>query len=492
MTAGPAQSSGGRESLPARILQRMNASGGFPALDQSVARIVEAMEIGEEDTTPLVEAVLADVSLTQRVLRLANSVMYAPIGGSVETVSHAMRVLGFEAVGHLALGVKLIGSLAQVPSDSRSAQRELAQSLAAGSVAGSVVAQAGVKNGEMGVVCTLLHRLGALLVAFYLPDEWARIQAAIETGQEEAVAARAVLGMSLDELGAYIAGQWRLPARIVASLGDAPPATGDAEGAWLHALTQFSHRCADLIAAGGNEDSALRLAELAAAFAPQLGMQADDLHAAVDAATDEVGAQPLLAGILLERKDDPLRAASAAAPAPAAGAAAAQTGAGSLRAGLEALRRTAGQQAERQAFEQAALAVAREGLRLSRAAVFLLDAQRRAYRVSTCLCERGGDRLADVVLPAGAGNDLAHLALAKKLDVYIDNPRDDRIAPRLPAWIGSHGAHPFFLLPITDAAGEPAGLVFGQQRADVKLTREELGLLAELRDLLQQRLQTQI
>jgi hypothetical protein len=30
--------------------------------------------------------------------------------------------------------------------------------------------------------------------------------------------------------------------------------------------------------------------------------------------------------------------------------------------------------------------------------------------------------------------------------------------------------------------------VFGQQREDVKLTREELGLLAELRDLLRRRL----
>ena len=105
MTRNGGEASGGTgEALLARIMQRMNESGGFPALDHSVAQIVEALEVGEEDTTPLVNAVLADVSLTQKVLRLANSAMYAPIGRSVSTVSHALMVLGFEAVGHLALG----------------------------------------------------------------------------------------------------------------------------------------------------------------------------------------------------------------------------------------------------------------------------------------------------------------------------------------------------------------------------------------------------
>lgn len=476
------------ESLPARILRRMNESGGFPALDHSVARIVEALEIGEEDTSPLVEAVLADVSLTQKVLRLANSAMYAPIGGSVSTVSHAMKVLGFEAVGHLALGVKLIGSLGRMRPDSRSAERELAQSLVAGSVAGSLVARTAVKNGEMGMVCTLLHRLGQLLTAFYLPDEWARIQGAVEAGEDEKEAARAVLGMSLDELGAYIAGQWRLPARIVATLGDTMPPGESEEDAWLHALTHFSHRSADLITAGAGKTPAPAMDDLVATFAPLLGVPPDDLVAAVGAATDEATAEPLLAGILLEPA--PSRSASSEAPKPAAMPAPppAQTKVGRLQAGIAALRQAVAGQEDRRGIEQAALATVFDGLQLSRAAILLLDAQRRAYRVSACLRERESDRLAEVLIPCGAGADLVHLALARKLDVYIDNPRDEKIAPRLPAWIGSHGTHPFFLLPITDAAGEPMGLVFGQQREDVKLSREELGLLAELRDLLRRRL----
>lgn len=486
------------ESLPARILRRMNESGGFPALDHSVARIVEALEIGEEDTSPLVDAVLADVSLTQKVLRLANSAMYAPIGGSVSTVSHAMKVLGFEAVGHLALGVKLIGSLGQMRPDSRSAERELAQSLVAGSVAGSVVAQTAVKNGEMGMVCTLLHRLGQLLTAFYLPDEWARIQGAVEAGQDEKEAARAVLGMSLDELGTYIAGQWRLPARILATLGDTTPPGESEEDAWLHALTHFSHRSADLITASAGKTPAPAMDELVATFAPLLGVPPGDLVAAVGAATDEATAEPLLAGILLEHKTAPPRSAAAAAPSrvptpapapvPAPASAPAQTKVSRLQAGIAALRQAVAGQEDRRGIEQAALATLFDGLQLSRAAILLLDAQRRAYRVSACLRERESDRLAEVLIPSGTGADLVHLALARKLDVYIDNPRDEKIAPRLPAWIGSHGTHPFFLLPITDPAGDPMGLVFGQQREDVKLTREELGLLAELRDLLRRRL----
>ena len=42
------------QAFLARIMQRMGESGGFPALDHSVSTIVDALELGEEDTTPLI------------------------------------------------------------------------------------------------------------------------------------------------------------------------------------------------------------------------------------------------------------------------------------------------------------------------------------------------------------------------------------------------------------------------------------------------------
>lgn len=466
------------EALLARLVTRMNESGGFPALDHSVARIVEALERGEEDTEPLINAVLDDVSLTQKVLRLANSAMYAPLGRNVSTVSHALMVLGFEAVGHLALGARLIGALGDMQPASPSAERELAHSLVAGSVAGSVVGHAGLRNGEIGVVCALLHRTGRLLAAFHLPEEWARIQAAMAAGQPESEAARAALGMGLDELGMRIARQWRLPGKIVGTMRAeateaGAPDLGDDE-AWLLALTRFSDSAADCLA--GGDASLGEQSLLAERFGPALGLAPDALLDAVQAATDAVTAEPLLAGILAEPRETPGETREADDPH------------SRLEAGVRDVGRAIAERGVPADIQRMVVEVAFRALNLSQAAILARDPVDGRFRVTASLAARTPNRLAGFVLPVRPEDDLAHLALARRLDIYIDNPRDTKIAPRLPDWVRAQGAHPFFLLPVADAAGQPLGLFYGQQADDAKLGKDILGRLAELRDLVAERM----
>lgn len=478
MTTGIAALQGADELLSG-VLRRMNESGGFPALDHSVARIVDALERGEEDTTPLVDAVLADVSLTQKVLRLANSAMYAPIGRDVTTVSQAMKVLGFEAVGHLALGVKLIGSLGQMQSPSRTAERELAQCLVAGSVAGSVVGKAHVPKGETGIVCTLLHRVGQLLTAYYLPESWDRIQQAMAAGRDEADAARAELGMTMSDLGLSMAQQWRLPPRILHTMeAEVPCAEASArqeteDEAWLVALTRFSHRSARVITAADKTASAPLIAALADEFGPSLKLPSTDLVEAVATATDEVTAKPYLAEILVE----PTR--KTAAP----------TGPGDTTAllpdGLRELRRAAENGTGLAELETRALDLLFRALSLSRAAILKLDADGRACRVTATVSAKQPNRLVGLVLPIGPGADLAQLAMVRKVDIYIDNPRDTKIAARLPDWIRNFSLHPFFLLPLAGPDGKVVGLIYGQQGDDAKLDKALLLQLSELRALIQ-------
>lgn len=473
-----------REALLARVMLRMNEAGGFPALDHSVTQIVEALEVGDEDVTPLINAVLADVSLTQKVLRLANSVMYAPIGGAVATVSHAMMVLGFEAVGHLALGVKVIGSLGRMETQTPAAERELARSLLAGSVAGSVAGKLPVKNGEIGVVCTLLHRVGRLLAAFYLNEEWERMQRAVAAGRDETEAARAELGMTLEELGAAIARQWRLPAKIVRTMpGENDGAPVDGED-WLLALTRFADESAAVLASGVGEEARRQLQEkLATRFAPRLGLPGTELLEATRAATVGANAEPLLAGILLERPLAGVRPAGIPASIPAS-----DDLLGKLLEGEREVRQALDEGGTPSAIMNMVLEVVFSALGLSRAAVFLLDDAQRVFRVRATLAVREPNALSGLSIPAAFSSDLPHVAMAKKVDIYIDNPRDGDIAPHMPAWIRSHALHPFFLLPMLAGDGNALGLLFGQQRDDFKLGKPELAQLAALRNLLQARL----
>ncbi|MEW5786258.1 MAG: HDOD domain-containing protein [Pseudomonadota bacterium] len=480
MNPPPASGEGG-EALAEKVLRRMSEGGGFPALDHSVTRIVDALEKSEDDTAPLVNAVLEDVSLTQKVLRLANSAMYAPIGRSVSTVSHAVNVLGYEAVGHLALGVKVIGSMGRMQGGTRYAQKELGHSLLSGSVAGSVVGRGAVRNGEVGVVCSLLHRTGRLLSAFYLSEEWERVQEAVAAGVEEDQAARQAMGMTPDQLGIQVARHWRLPSRIVHTLPHDEPMPGEEEDAWLMDLTRFSDRSASLLATGEGETDSEASQALAEEYAPRLGLPAETLGEAVRAAVDSASSQPVLAGILLDKDRAPDGGRKATPP---------PSPVRLLEQGLAELRQGLAGPEGCGDMDNRVVDLAFRILELSRAGVLLRQGDASAYRMVASRVAREPNRLAGLSLAAGPGGGLAHfdlaqIALARQVDIYIDNPRDAKIAAHLPDWVRSHSLHPFFLLPMAMADAKPLGLFYGQQGDDAKLGKDVLAQLAHLRDLLQ-------
>lgn len=463
---------------PARVvdtvIQRMDASGGFPALVHAVGQIVEALERGVEDTTVLANAVLADVSLTQKVLRLANSAMYAPIGRDIATVSHALMVLGYEAVGYLALGVRLISSLGQTGTFNAAAEKALGQSMLAGSVATAVVARIDIANSEEGVVCSLLHRLGELLVVFYLPEEWRRIQKAVMAGRDEDDAARAVLGMGLEELGRQVARKWHMPAKIVGTMssadGDGAAATADTR---LVAVTRFSNQAARIMSSGNGPATETRLAELAEGYGAALGVAGDTLLGAVQVAIDAATAEPLLAALL---RGDGAGDGGAEEESGAEGVAA-------LRDGLRDIREAIAEGGTPREIMAMATEVMYSGQDLLRAAVFIHDPEKQVYRVQATLAAKQPNHLVGLAFADAFSPDVVHIVLSKQADVYIDNPRDTKIAHRLPDWIARHGLFPFFILPMV-RDGKSIGFLYGQQKDYVELADEALALLKQLRDVL--------
>jgi len=455
------------KDLVETLVQRMDAGGGFPVLSRAVGQIVEALEAGVDDTTVLARAVLADVSLTQKVLRLANSAMYAPIGSEVATVSQALMVLGYEAVGYLALGVRLISSL-DASDTPAAAEKVLGRSMLAGSIATAVVAGAGIPNGEEGVVCSLLHRLGQLLVAFYLPDEWQRIQEAVTAGQDEDEAALAELGLDLGELGRLVARRWRMPAKIVATMSTRPEQqTGDADERLL-AITHFSNQAAKIMSTGDDQAVPARLAELAASYGEVLAVDQSSLLSAVAVAVDGATSEPLLANLLRtpERREPP---AEEALPP--------------LQQGLRDVEQAIAAGGAPRDIMAMAAEVMFTGSDLQRAAVFMHDPGLGQYQARVSLSARAANHLQGFAFSDAFTPNVVHVVLGKCADVYIDNPRDTKIAHRLPDWIAHHGLHPFFILPMV-RGGKSIGFLYGQQKGDVTLEEEVLAQLKQLRDLL--------
>jgi HD-like signal output (HDOD) protein len=454
------------------VVQRMDASGGFPALTRAVSQIVEALEGGVDDITALTSVVLADLSLTQKVLRLANSAMYAPISRNISTVSHALMVLGYEAVGYLALGVRLISSLGQTGMPTPAAEVVLGQSMLAGSIATAVVAKMEMANGEEGVICSLLHRLGQLLVVFYLPEEWRRIQRHMAAGRDEDEAARMVLGISLTELGTLVAQNWNMPAKIVQTMSPEGAQTEAVQDQGLLAVTRFSNQAARIMSAGSGAHVDEQLAALATKYGEALAVDGATLLGAVQIAVDEATEEPFLAGLL---RDGDGREQTAEAEA--------EPGLAHLDEGLQDIRRAIAEGGSPQAIMAMVVEVMFTGQYLQRAAVFMHDPENHCYRVQATLSSKPANHLQGLSFPDAFSPNVVHIALSKHADVYIDNPRDTKIAHRLPDWIAHHGLFPFYILPMT-RDGKSLGFLFGLQRDNTDLPDGVLPLLKELRDLL--------
>ena len=88
----------------------------------------------------------------------------------------AVLVLGTEAIGHLALGLKLIEELSVVSPNSSLAHVEMEKAVLAGIVAREVSTTAENRQGEEAVVCSMLHTLGRMMVTFYMPEHWTAMQ----------------------------------------------------------------------------------------------------------------------------------------------------------------------------------------------------------------------------------------------------------------------------------------------------------------------------
>ena len=203
------------------LLRRMAHKSDFPALTSSVTninRMSEAMDAASMQT--LTDTVMRDFALTQKLLRLVNS---ASMGaGKVTKVSEAITILGVGQLRAMATAMLLTGGGNGKKSPG------IAVALTDAFVAGLISRNVGRVMGNNAVeelfICGMFSPLGELLCLYYLGEEYTEIARRVfETGMQADAAARAVLGISFEELGMAVARHWQFPPTIVNALAPLPP-----------------------------------------------------------------------------------------------------------------------------------------------------------------------------------------------------------------------------------------------------------------------------
>ncbi|MGJ9416270.1 HDOD domain-containing protein [Massilia sp. CMS3.1] len=478
MTAPTNERAPGADATLELLWERIRRQGDMPGFTRAINAILASMRGEDEREFSMTQTVLSDPVLTQKVLRLANSGMYSAFGQRINTVSKAVLVLGTEAIGHLALGLKLIEELSKSTPDSAHAHVEMEKAVLAGMVAQQVAARAATRDPEEAVVCSLLHSLGRMMVTFYMPERWSKMQAQAGAGFEGA-AAQDVLGLSLEALGRATAEHWGLPRNLVAGMRTLEPGEreeGFGHDDWLAALGTMSTRCANSLW-NNDEAGALEVAELAAAFAPMLGVAPEQVMAAIDKAKIEAAADLTIAP--LAKPQEKRAEIEVVARKREAGNRILMSGVADMR--------DVGVTVNPGQMMSMALETIYQGLSFTRAFAFLRNRREGKYLARMGFGAGAKSLMPNLSMDDAYEADVFHAALTSDRVIFIENARDPKFAAKLPGWWRGtlSEARCFVVIPMC-MNGQPVGFIYGDwddSFPSINLSQTEFSLLNDLRAL---------
>lgn len=267
------------------LMRRMSVKRGFSALSQHINELLEITS--DESTAPasrLVNIIAKDITLTQRVLTMANSAFYGKT--EITALARAVTMLGVEQVRMCVTSALLENEFELGSPELREA---LLQSFHSAVLARGLAGPFNITNRADAFTCGLFNQLGRTLTIHYFPEEFsAVVQRAERLHSDELTESRAVLGVAYHELGAGIGARWKLSDAIISGMrplsrGDLAPATDDNER--LQNCAAFANAISRIVAtADSSEDCGLALQDLLERATPMVSIDMAQLHGHLDEA----------------------------------------------------------------------------------------------------------------------------------------------------------------------------------------------------------------
>jgi HD-like signal output (HDOD) protein len=201
--------------LPDAALRRVvGAVGGLPTLPRTSALLAEALEKPDIALGEIGRIVEHDVGITAKVMQLVNSAFFC-LPSRITTVVRAVSYLGLDTLKQLVLSVELFHAfrprqaIAGFSLEGLEEHSHLTASIAARLPAAEPAMAA-------GMVASVLHDAGKLVLAARLPHEFALALAASRTEQRPLhVVEKEQMGTTHAEIGAYLLGLWGLSGAVV-------------------------------------------------------------------------------------------------------------------------------------------------------------------------------------------------------------------------------------------------------------------------------------
>lgn len=447
-------------------------------------------EASSADIHEIAGVILKDISLTTRVLQIANSIEYNRSGKRIVTVSQAIMVLGLAPIRSIAFSILLLEHLAN-HAQAVHIRNACLLSVMSGSLARIIAEAVGLQDPEQGFITSAFAQLGKILLATFLPeDEKEILRLMQEEKHSEEESSSLVLGMRLEQMGKQIGEFLNLPPTVTSYMDplnvcDRDLPTIDRRVLQVAVLT---HRACQAVAQAQTTTEMEASLRSLSQF-KESAVNGLDLVAGFKRVVEEIGkfyavrptgefwSKAMLLCHMEKKEPLPLVAAPALDANRGPDFHVLQDGVLTITELL-----TQGE------FEIGdVLAIVAETLYLAFKARNVVVATvdkatseimgRAAYGVHASTL-----RESFIVRPWLDTSHLTAMALNNKKDIYIDNAQEMHIREHLPTWLAVTDPKSFFMLPILHEE-QPAGLIYvdGANSGASKLSQEILRELKIMR-----------
>ena len=495
------------------LLRRMRHKSDFPALSDSVSRIQKVANSEDDSVADLTGEILKDVALTNKLLRMVNSVTYVHVShGAISTVSRAVSLVGFNAVRTMALSLVLLDHMRDKAHASQ-LRDEFLRAMLAGSVAAEL--SVSKRESEEAFLGAMFQNLGRMLAEFYFPEEAQQIRSVVSAGKlagGEDAAAVQVLGLHFEDLGVGVAKSWGLPETLLRCMRKpmgAPPMRPPEQGVeYLRWAARAANEIATTLLQADAVDIAPKMRQLAEQYNRTLDQQPEAIQAATERArlklatlvdVLEMKIEPGTASARVlnlsikskpfEDPEDPLATHALRASEPentADGDAVPDRRRATevLAAGIQDITDVMVESFQLNDVLRMILETMFRALALNRIVFCLRDPKTEIVTGRFGLGQSSDLAVKALRVPLKTPNDLFAAVCLKGADTLIGNATEARMVERLPQWYRQSINAPAFLLLPMHIKGKPFGLIYADQDhpGGIALDDKELALLRTLRN----------
>ncbi|MDP2144183.1 MAG: HDOD domain-containing protein [Gallionella sp.] len=495
------------------LLQRMRSKQDFPAISGVISEINNIVSSESESSSKLASVILQDLALTNKLLRLVNTASFSQFGGSINTISKAVVILGFETVRNIATTLILLEFLQNKPQAAQ-LKEEIVKAVLAGELAAKLSSRNDVRDVEEVLICAMFHNLGKMLALFYFYEESQEVANLARQGESEQVASARILGIPYSELGTSVARSWNFPPRLIAGMrlltaeSIAPPKN---ELDRLTVAVNLAYDLCDVSSSSDVQDKPQKLAELSKRYENTGKLTERELSAALDAGLNEMGNRSATLGIGIAGSPLLTRARQwSGRPLPAPrqkngksiedmtdlGQSVANRYGNEesltlslnpdsiLGAGIQEVTNTMMGEFNLTDLLQMVLETIYRGMNFQRALFMLRNNKEAAMLARFGFGPDIGQIIPKFRFPLQFKPDVFHLSIEKGLDISIEDVRSLNISDKIPDWYHETVNAPSFVLLPLMLDGKAIGLIYADmpEANHLDISHQQLALLRTLRN----------